>query len=1020
MRSLLRHVFLCLVSAVCFCSFAADVLPAILTSADVLNGRVNITSSRLNGSVDFSDETGAAVNYLITGSEEMGQEAKVQLLRRVLTAREGLSDADGTVGDISSKALVDALIMVDLLSGRDAMSEEEWMGVRSSLYQVIEYYLDPAVFAWDQEEWSLGVPALRIATACILYAFNFADGSEAQRYLDHGMHIFRYNLLNSVDDYGAWLPDSPGDAAEAVYEMIVAAKAMKNRGFEDHFANHRFRNFLLYHMRLLPPQQCPFVKGEYMIAGIGRTDPSANYGSIPVLGAKDLYAHYPNEASYLMWYWNQCGNPVHPLGILFIDPSIPYMRPDKPAGLIGGGAAILRDKPYTPAESDIIVSFGDGYGMPDRSRRDHADHGDFSLIWQGMPLIVHESGVQDDCSERLMNASAWRHSVVVPYQSGNSRAVREKAFQNEMSPVPAAGDTSKIKRIPADMYTDGIRQYLSTPMVDYVAGDVRLAGQDMPSDSHYRHFLFLKPDALLVWDQVKSPKQLEWGLWMPAERMHQDGNVLQLFKNDGYELHVLFAGENELDASMENAPEEIAADWPLIMSARYGRGSVVLVTADLFGAGELPTARVTIDTTGIDETERMLMENLLHLYGSPGFTGLLAGADSPIEDLLSGMDLSHERMFPGDFAVIGPARYGTVVVDDSLSAADTAVLNDHTQGIWRYVRDGGKLIWCVRSSRTLRPSTPAGRGTLPVTLDPAGCVLDLFRDTDPSNGLVMNPDDSLWTNLNTISRESFAAVVSGGSDSTCTAVLPAAWSDQWNVHASIHAGIPVQAYASEAFGVPRRISVKKQAASDFFTLLLPRKTDSPYRFNVSRSGPGFVVFADPASTWEVSTGQTAWTDANLSVRITRNGTAEEFYAFDCNFVDLGVDKLFSDKPMTVHYSVRDDKGSISAAESALLSFHMGDIRIHAGEVDFRGLKTDIELDRSAFVSTVAVLDQNGAPVPWVTIETDGRFAGKTGPGGRLPLRWYGRQPEVTVTHRGAKFTQLLVPGTMVFEIQEAQ
>ena len=210
--------------------------------------------------------------------------------------------------------------------------------------------------------------------------------------------------------------------------------------------------------------------------------------------------------------------------------------------------------------------------------------------------------------------------------------------------------------------------------------------------------------------------------------------------------------------------------------------------------------------------------------------------------------------------------------------------------------------------------------------------------------------------------------------------------------------------------------MKHPGSKDFFTLFLPRRTGSGYNFNVTGHGPGYISFEDPVTTWEVKAGRTSWTDANLSVKISMENGFATLYAFDCTYINFESEVISSESPISIYYSARNDQGIIFASEYTTIRYNGGSMKLHAGEISFRGLRGNLRIDRKTFVTTVRVVDSDGYPIESVRAEIDGSYAGATDSRGRLPVRWNGAQPQVLLNYRGIQTVGSLVPGEMEFRI----
>ena len=997
----LIHVFLCI--------YLQNAYAGVLTSfEDIINGRKNLSNPQFSESVNFETGVGAAVNYLLIGDEVMGQSVKVEILRSALTALENLPEAGITVEDIASRKMYEALVMYDIISQRGLFLDDEKAGLGNSLKSLLSHYLNPEIYEWTDDYWSLGTSAMRITASCVLYALNFPEDQDSDLYLKHGRWYFEKNLSNSIDDYGAWVTDSPGYVGVAVEYMIVTAKALRNSGFRNYFSNPRLKNLLLYEMNLLPPQQCLLVKGVFMIAGIGQTDPGLNHGGNAVLAAADIYPYFPNEASHLIWYWNQCGNPLHPLGILYIDTAIPYMMPESKSMLAGSGIAVLRDNFATEKESAVFVSFGDTYGAYDREGHDHSDHGDFSFVWSGIPLFVHDKFNNFGCSEDLINRAAWRHNLVLYEGAGDVPVVPENIYKNR----PVKPDITGNGAAPADFYPDGISQFISTEMVDYVSGIVRLARSDMPASSHYRHFLFLKPDAMLIWDQIESTFPLEWNIWMPVENAYADGNVLKINTNNDIELNVLFAGDTALDFEIERPAVERNWDWPFVMRSEFGSGAITILFMDLISHALTDGSTFPLN----------VLQNIILQHGEPELIGLVGG-NNELMEILKYLRLSFEYLEPRNLGNIDLSKYSILLINDINTASQESYLYNYIWKINKYINDGGNAVWICQSPLKHGSDKISGPGFVPVTIAPGRCSIELYDEIDTAKNIIIN-EDQVWVKPNVITADSWlewiskTAIESEGSyeKKGLSIYTPSAWSDSWKVLASVRKSFPLKTYSYDVLGEPSRIRVKHPESKDYFALLLPRKRGESYSFDATKHGPGFVSFADPVTTWEIKAGKTSWTDANLSVKISKEDGLETLYAFDCTYIIIESEKISAESPMTIYYSPKDDRGIIVTASKNVIKYNKGALKLHAGEILFYGLKSEFSLNRQAFLTNLHVAGPDGIPVEWAQVYVNGRFVGSTNKDGKIPIRWKGHQPETAVRFKGSESLGLLVPGEMKFVI----
>lgn len=977
----------------------------LVTGDTIINGNRNLTNPLFADTEGFDSGIGAAVTCLLSGELAGEKSVKVDILRAALSAKESLPHAHGLFEDDSSRNAYDTLVMYDLTTSLGLFADDEKTALKNSLRTVLSYYLDHKTFAWEQDAWSLGATSLRIAASCILYALNFPEDGASERYLKHGTYHLVNNLKHAIDENGAWLPDSPGYAGDALRYIFVAAKALKNAGFQNHFSNPNLGKLLLYEMNLTPPRQGEPAERSFMIASIGQTDPGVNHGGNAVIAAADVYPYYPNEASYLIWYWNQCDNPVDPLGLLFIDTSIPYMRPDGQSMLAGAGLAVLRHNFATERESAVFTGFGPPSGTVDREHHQHSDSGDFSFVWSGIPLIVHDGFQGNTCVDDIMGRHAWRHNLVLYRGAGDSPVIPEGDYPG----ARVREDVTGSGVAPADYYPDGISQFLSTDRVDYVAGPVSLSATDMPSPAHYRHFLFLKPDALLVWDQVESSYPLEWNLWLPVDRASAEGGMLRLSTGThNVELHTLFAGDEEIDFEIEEPPRDRTWDWPFVMQTGVGQGKLLLVTADLIGYA-------LTDRSGLAMN---ILENILCHRGRPERTCVISRSGEA-ENILANLGLTGERLAPPDVAAAELSGFSLVLVDG---------LGDHDldSGAWKineYLARGGMVIWMARSPAGFVSPVGSESERSPAALFRGKCSVTLSDAVDSPRKILL-AENPIWTTPHAITAESWfdlGAPSSGETDVTpayegLRIFLPTAWSDSWEILAAVRRFFPLSVDDPSGGARNSRVRVHHPASKDFFTLLLPRVAGEPYKFTVIRHGPGFIELADPETKWVISAGKNDWTDANLSVKITRDGGDEVVYAFDCTYVALASGEVMAESPMSFSYDSSEDHGTLMTTVKNTVTYPRGKIIVHAGEMRFNNLFGLFSLARQAYVTDLRVADSGGDPARQARVYGGGRFLGATDATGRLTLRWTGQQPEIAIRYRGTESHAALIPDRMAITL----
>jgi hypothetical protein len=952
----------------------------------VIRGTTNLSDSLFEAGIT-SEGLGAAVNACLLGGDSHEQEGMAALMRAVTAAREALPDARGRFEDAASRECYRALLIYDLLPDETPLSPAEHETIRSTLRTVLQRYLSPDLFPWESDQWGLGVAAMRLTASYALYAVNFPADFEAERFRIHALTRFERILAASLDETGGWLPDSPGYTETALEYLIITAKIFSTAGIRDFFSEPRLAGALTAPLKRLPPQQCPLVNGNYRTTNDdGNSRPP---GSVAVLAAADLLVYNYEAAANLLWYWDQCGNPVTPLGVLFIDTGIQPVAPQISSGLAGGGTAIMRHNEGEPDESMVTVSFGDARGMPDSDRREHPNSGDFTFIWRGIPLIVPDMG--GDGAQRIPEAAdkrPWNHSLVLQAGAGDTPAFHEDT--SRMSFRSAPGITAPE---PSDHYADGMMQFLDTYLVSYAAGrpEPLVPGGDTP---HVRHFLYFKPDALLIWDQVETTDPLEWNLQIHATNVWTEGNVLHADTPLGVELRTHFAGDTSVQLSSDPPSGPITRDLPLIMRARHGSGAMTVITQTLDTNGPLATDLLTAvfaDSTGDARPVGIL-----------GSSAALASVISASTDAVP---------FP---EILSPLpdleRYREIVVGDSLSTTGDRMLAEDSWRFTDYIATGGRMTVFAGPGgyRFTDPSPVPG-------IAPAPLVMGRHAATLTDSAIVVLAPDPLWDATNFITPEGWSAWLTQPSDDTTIPPVitpPVSFSDRWEILAAIRdTREPDGVTGSQS----SRIRVRHPSGRGFMTLLLPMMGSS-YQFDVRRIDANAITFADPTTTWEVRTGGADWTNANLSVLIN-NFDGRSRYAFDCTSFTVGTSEIRTDRPVSIYYSESTRKCRVMTTGNTTLILPMNELRLQAGELEindpFGTLGRD-SLLRTTFLTTVRVEDSAGDPVPWAIVYADGYPVGATDDAGLLPIRWSGGQPILRVYHRGEQYLRRSAPGTVVF------
>lgn len=940
----------------------------------------------------LADESlGAAVRAFISGVG-YAPAAKAALLRAVTAARDALPAARGGYGDEAAEQCYHALLMYDIAPSGASLEPAEAAVVRDTLRAVLRRYLDEGIVVWDSDQWALGAAALRITAAYALFAADFPDDADAGRFRSHALNHIGRVIEGGFDAAGAWIPDSRGYTEAALEFLFVTARALTAAGEHDFLAEARVAAAFIAPVRTLPPQQCPLVTGATRVAGHGAPG-DHRPGSAAILAAADIRRTNYVAATALSWYWTQCGKPATPLAVLCADTGITPLAPDPSDGYTGRGTVVARYDAGRVGESMLAVSFGAARGIPDLDRLDYASRGDISLIWRGVPLLMPGPGVADPAGEALVDRHPWRRNLVLRAGAGETPLVpdRTRDFTPER-PAPGPADASST----ADLYTDGLLQYLDSDLLMYASGLAEpVAGPG--GDPHVRHVLYCKPDAVLVWDQVAVPYPLEWNAWIPGARIITDGNTILAGTAYGVNLRMLFGGDRTVQATQDPLPRHIEAVWPLAMVSPQGAGEIVVVTEDIAGqtgpANAPFPADLLADLAGAVNDSRPV-----GIYGASALLAKLIGPAVPMETL--------PPVPPQDLA-----RFRALVIGGSLDAIRQQYLIEYGYRLRAYLESGGRIIILEGDNGLRLSGNDPGERFFDTALVADG------RPYRPEGSVtVALSGDRRWTRP--ISAETWAGWLAGFAGAGLPQpgiTLASAWSDRWQVLAGSPFAVPL---SPEPGPMPDRIRVSHPTGRGFLTLLLPGRGESSL-VDVRTLTENAVLFADPTTKWDIRTGGADWTDANLSVLI-ETGDGRARFAFDCTVMSVGTADIRTNAPVSLFYDERNHTCRIAAARNVSVHLPGSELRLSAGEVTVQnpfGNLTPASITRDTFITTVRVIGAVGEPIPWARVYADDTFAGATGDRGELPVRWSGTPPILRIEHGGRQLMVRCAPGDVTVPIQ---
>ena len=650
-------------------------------------------------------------------------------------------------------------------------------------------------------------------------------------------------------------------------------------------------------------------------------------------------------------------------------------------------------------ESAVYTGFGPPDGFIDMGGH-HADSGDFSFIWRGIPLTVHDGWTDIPGADGVYNKMPWRHNLVLRSGVGGTPVVSER---------PAVQSLQDSIRTTGDFYPDGIAKFITTPDVDYVSGSVRIPDFASPGDRHYRHILYIKPDALIIHDQYDGAQPVEWNMWMPFETVVNEGNTLHIAAGEDINLDVTIPGSGNLDFTDESAPGGITWDWPLIMRAEVGSGTVSLSFIDFISGVQ---ANPQVPAT--------LLSGMLNVNSVFQGRVALIGGDDRAKALMNRLGISFDIMNAGDIREARFTDYRAIIICGGLPTGMRSEMLSYREKFRQYTFDGGHLVFTGLAPARTGDIFVQGDGFVEETLELSGCPMVLPHGERVADRLFVPAPHADWSTELTPARLNEFFVGDGVDaqadtlrrDITIAQTFPAVWSDRWKVLLSIRRTIPVIASNDGALGIPSRIRVKRSGAHGTTALLLARHTGSSYRFDVTRAEEGLVELSETNGNWRVYTGGTDWTDAPLALQRTTSRGVERVLATDCTFCSVGTESFRSSTPFTINYNPLTGSGTLWSSERTTISTSRIEFKVHAGSIRFNDLYGDVWTSRINFLTTVRALDESGAPVPGAQVFVNGTLSGKTGPDGTLPVRWIDKQPDIVISYGGREIPLTGVPDIM--------
>ena len=990
----------------------------------------------------------AAILYSLTGEPVFATAAKASVKEDTAYLRQYVPYMVDIWILRSPFKAVSALITYDLTCDSGIYSDEEAADIHDTLSWTIDHYLNRGTahigsgfmfqtdyIPEDMDDWVIANMNVHRLLAVGLYGLVFPDDPRADEIVKYAVDYFERVLSLGARPGGAWA-ENPRYAEGVLKELYILATVLKNAGERDFFADSRFQGLLSFFAESIP---APGITHPYRPLMVAADDAHWWESRTAILSwaASRFEDHDPDKAGEMMWCWRNQDSPLVPESLLFVDPAIESKRPSYGSYLPGMGYVVFRDRFAEPDETFFFATFGPEYGTSNRTMHHAPKHGDFSLIWRGHPVMLTRGCSSYVWSRRMRDQVDFAGSLVTYDDAGNSIEIPERRYD-----IPALEVNEGVEEsLARDYYSDGVTHYISAETFNYAAGEVRNWDSCLPAPFNVRHFLFLKPDVFVIWDQVRSSWPMQWNIHLPATDVNQTETGFVTTNEDGISLAVDFVQDTRRDITIDWPLESIRADWPLVLSLKYGKGTFVFNALDI--------TRQILHTK--NEGARRILNNIISFPRRPESIGLIE-TDGQTSAVLDQLGYNYTLLSYDDLA-------GDLSRFDSIMAGQFAVLVrdrdmwDYREKLWRYVEDGGVCLWMYQYAWGWKPGDLSGPGYFPKTLMVGEGTSVVWGEGIELDCPVTMNDSPLWDAPDRITSHDWEGWAVGEPDTFKVMPIypvlpntdrarniPVYYSDYWQVLASARKTYNITPPQTRSrFGPYRWIKAHHEPSDDFLTVLRPFSGDSP-RARIADRGERDVTISQDGSTWRILTGNhdgiiatlTAMRYASPGDGADTNAEPLELLAVDALTVQAGSLPFVFDAPATIHLDMSPDEwcGTLSSLEGCSVSLprnfdrvtidgkrtkmlsdgHMVKFRIDPGEFSFRTEGNELHLERTACCARLEVRSPDGQPMQWVQVlkelpDDEGTwFQGATDRNGALTMRWTGDLRQTVILKDGDKKT----------------
>jgi hypothetical protein len=1042
---------------------------AVFTDRDIALARTRITQEPLKGYFGKLAAGGggeaAAILYVLTGERRYAEKARTNVLDDLAYLKKYIPYMVNIWILRSPSRAVSALMSYDLTRDSGVWSESDVRAIRETLFWCIAHYRNKGkdhlgkgflyqtdYIPEDMEDWVIANMNVHRLLAVGLYGLVFPDDPEAKEITRYAVNYFERVLSLGSRPGGAWA-ENPRYMGGVLQELYLLAAGLANAGLRDYFADERFTTMLGFYAESIP---APRMQGPNRPTVLCADDGSWWENPIAILGwAASRYAvSDPKKAGEWMWCWRELGSAMTPESLLLVNPDIAPVKPSYTSYLPGMGYAILRDRFAEPDETFFFATFGPEPGTSNRTMHHQPNHGDFSLIWRGFPVTLTTGCSSYTWSRRMRDQTDFSHSVVTFDGAGRTLSIPEKKYSDPAVEVNHSCD----ERFVRDLYSDGVVDYVHGDQFEYVSGQVSNWDVGLPAPFNVRHFLFLKPDVFVIWDQVRSTYPLQWNFHIPAETVTGSGKSIRLVNREGVNIRLDFLQDEPLDWTLDWPLESIRAEWPIVLRCPYGKGMFIFNALDI--------ARQVLDSN--HEGAKRILENLLSYPSRPKRIGLIE-TDGQTGEALRRLGFPFELL---DYAALAGdiSRFDRIVVGQFAVLVRDRDMVDYREKLWKYVENGGVCYWAYQYAWGWKPGDTSGPGYFPRTLMVGEGTSVLWGEGIELDRPVSTAADPIWTAPNRITPKDWDGWAIGRPDTFKVMPLydikpntdrarniPVYYSDHWEVLATALKtyNIPEPPTRSR-FGPYRWIKVHHRPSDDYLAVLRLWKegvNGGKLSADILRGTENEALIAGGDSYWRVLIGDHPEIKGNLTLLRWRTAAAgpsdgkdigdrlaaippDELMVSDALYASIAGMKFTFEHPATLRFDREKGTGTLAMLEGGRVNlpwkvravmldgvktpstglFIGSEFFLPAGEYAFSLDSGALRLVRTCILARIEATDERGMPAAWVHVFRDldsGRtaFQGATDSAGTLTLRWIGSPDQTVILSRGAKTMRAAVkPG----------